>query len=104
LDILLSNSILDSTAPCLFAAQRFLTSNWTKENGDLDATVDVPQGKAFGSNFIRRWIPPEPVSRRGKFIYALFIDAIMGVQLNQRKRMEAVVAWFEVKPDTWVED
>jgi hypothetical protein len=70
-----------------------------KENGDLDATVAVPQGEDFGSNFIRRWVTPEPVSRRGRFIYALFIDAIKRVQLDQRKRMEAVVAWFEVIPD-----
>ena len=75
-----------------------------KENIDLDATVAVPQGKAFGSKIIRRWITPEPVSRRGRFIYAVFIDAIKRVQLNQRKRMEAFVAWFEVKPDTWVGD
>jgi len=51
---LLPSGILKSTAPGLFTAQRFLTSSWMKENGDLDATVDVPQGKAFGSNVIRR--------------------------------------------------
>jgi len=75
-----------------------------KQNGDLDATVDVSQGKAFGSNFIRRCVTPEPDSRRGGFIYALFIDALKRLQLNQRKWMEAVVAWFEVIADTWVED
>jgi len=75
-----------------------------KQKGDLDATVDVPQGKAFGSNIIRRCVTPQPVSRRGGIIYALFIDAIKRLQLNQRKWMEAVVAWFEVTADTWVED
>ena len=63
-----------------------------------------PTGKAFGSNFIRRCVTPEPISRQGGFIYALFIDAIKRLQLNQRKRMETVVAWFEVIADTWVED
>lgn len=75
-----------------------------KQNGDLDATLYAPQGKAFGSYFIRRWVTPEPVSMWGGFIYAFFIDAIKRVQLNQRKWMEAVVVWFEVIPDMWVED
>ena len=74
-----------------------------KENGDLDATVAVSLKKAFGSNFIRRWVTPEPVFRRGKFIYALFID-IKRIQLKHRRPMEAVVACFEVIPGTWVDD
>jgi hypothetical protein len=61
-------------------------------NDDLDAPAAVPLGKAFSDSFKRGWVAPEPVSRWGRFIYALFIDAVKTGQVNHRKRMKPVVA------------
>ena len=44
------------------------------------------------------------VRSRTKATEFSLVLAIKTVQLKKRKQMEAVVPWFEVIPDTWVED